>query len=448
MRRVWWFVWLLGLGMSTGALAQGAEWVVHEDVGAFRSSVIDLHGRVWMGGAGLSMFNGKEWQDLSSNLPQGSVTDLALDLEGNVWVGVANEHIGGGLVTIDASDPEILAWSYQFRNHYVYLVAPDSAGRIWMASREPKLGHPEPLLMREHETEEWEINDPFNFPLSDSAYFFSTFEPGPDSDEPVWAVLHFVFPNPPDIPAYQLYKYENDMWQFEEVVPLGDEDSFTREMVVDARSNLWISTWGEGLLKYDGETFTVFNTANSPIPSDTVEALALEQGETIWASTPEGLVKFDGSAWNVYDLGHLNLPPHFIYTLSIDSYGNKWMGMRCDFSFGTPCRNDVLVFREGGVVNLDADDWSEIPQPHLSLNNFPNPFHSSTQITYDLPHPGHTTLAVYDLLGREVAVLADYWHTAGTHEITFHVDDLASGVYLVRLQTEVTQNLKTIIHHE
>ena len=67
--------------------------------------------------------------------------------------------------------------------------------------------------------------------------------------------------------------------------------------------------------------------------------------------------------------------------------------------------------------------------------NFPNPFNPTTAIGYHLPKASNAKLAVYDLLGREVAVLMDGYQTAGEHHVTFDARNLSTGVYFYRLMT-------------
>ncbi len=67
---------------------------------------------------------------------------------------------------------------------------------------------------------------------------------------------------------------------------------------------------------------------------------------------------------------------------------------------------------------------------------YPNPFNPSTVIGYRLAEIGQTRLTVYDLLGREVAVLVDGVMPAGDHSVTFNAAGLPSGMYLIRLQAD------------
>ena len=66
---------------------------------------------------------------------------------------------------------------------------------------------------------------------------------------------------------------------------------------------------------------------------------------------------------------------------------------------------------------------------------YPNPFNPTTTISYALSRASHTTLTVYDLLGREVAVLVDERVAAGDHQVVFDASRLASGVYLYKLSS-------------
>lgn len=67
--------------------------------------------------------------------------------------------------------------------------------------------------------------------------------------------------------------------------------------------------------------------------------------------------------------------------------------------------------------------------------NFPNPFNPTTQINFSLAEAGRVRLTVYDILGREVAVLIDENRSAGRFQVTFDASGFNSGMYLYRLQS-------------
>ena len=66
--------------------------------------------------------------------------------------------------------------------------------------------------------------------------------------------------------------------------------------------------------------------------------------------------------------------------------------------------------------------------------NYPNPFNPTTTIAYALQVKGKVRLSVYDLMGKEVAVLVDGIQSAGNHEVRFSGENLTSGVYYCKLQ--------------
>jgi hypothetical protein len=85
------------------------------------------------------------------------------------------------------------------------------------------------------------------------------------------------------------------------------------------------------------------------------------------------------------------------------------------------------------VVPTSIDEM-EIEKPRqIELTSWPNPFNPKTVIRYRKSEIGRTRLAVYDVLGREVAVLVDGVMPAGQHSATFDASRLPSGVYLIRL---------------
>jgi hypothetical protein len=78
--------------------------------------------------------------------------------------------------------------------------------------------------------------------------------------------------------------------------------------------------------------------------------------------------------------------------------------------------------------------------------NYPNPFNPSTKISYTLSAKGLTRLSVYDVLGREVAVLINKVQNAGPYEVTFEAKDLSSGIYYYKLtNSETTVTMKMLL---
>jgi glucose/arabinose dehydrogenase len=69
----------------------------------------------------------------------------------------------------------------------------------------------------------------------------------------------------------------------------------------------------------------------------------------------------------------------------------------------------------------------------VTLGSYPNPFRESNTITFSLPQAGHAQLAVYDLMGKQVAVLVNANLSAGNHRTTLSAHQLPAGAYLLKL---------------
>ncbi|MGE5399184.1 MAG: alpha-amylase family glycosyl hydrolase [Ignavibacteriales bacterium] len=92
-----------------------------------------------------------------------------------------------------------------------------------------------------------------------------------------------------------------------------------------------------------------------------------------------------------------------------------------------------LPLPESGILNGVKGGNQEVKDFTL-MQNYPNPFNPSTLITYELPRSAKVTLKVYDILGKQVALLADGYETAGSHSVEFSGKNLSSGMYIYELR--------------
>ncbi|HQJ76143.1 MAG TPA: T9SS type A sorting domain-containing protein [Bacteroidota bacterium] len=102
-------------------------------------------------------------------------------------------------------------------------------------------------------------------------------------------------------------------------------------------------------------------------------------------------------------------------------------------------------------INLNAgcDSCSRILKrktPNMLFANRPNPFNPETIIRYSIENDDRVNLIVYDILGREVAVLVDEFKEAGEYEVSFIPKGLPSGVYLYRIKTSRFQDVKKMMY--
>jgi aminopeptidase N len=94
---------------------------------------------------------------------------------------------------------------------------------------------------------------------------------------------------------------------------------------------------------------------------------------------------------------------------------------------------DGWILKTAQIVSVEGRVDGQLPPVTTLEQNFPNPFNPVTTISYELPAAVHVRLAVFSLVGEEVAVLVDANQTAGRKSVVWNGGGHASGVYLYRL---------------
>lgn len=90
--------------------------------------------------------------------------------------------------------------------------------------------------------------------------------------------------------------------------------------------------------------------------------------------------------------------------------------------------SNVAILVPLGVINEE-----QIPREFKLYQNYPNPFNPVTDIKYDIPRETYVKLVVYDMLGREAAVLVNETKIPGTYNIHWGSDNIPSGIYIYKL---------------
>jgi hypothetical protein len=101
---------------------------------------------------------------------------------------------------------------------------------------------------------------------------------------------------------------------------------------------------------------------------------------------------------------------------------------------------------QSGTVSVDNSPNEETLIEGFRLyQNYPNPFNPNSEIRYQISEFRYVRLAVYDLLGREVAVLVDAQKVPGSYTVTFDASGLPSGVYFYRLTAGQWTSIKKMM---
>jgi|GEM_PF-4705706 len=112
-----------------------------------------------------------------------------------------------------------------------------------------------------------------------------------------------------------------------------------------------------------------------------------------------------------------------------------------DSSSGT-WSNETWRFTTCNVNDVEPKEILDLPDSYELSKVYPNPFNPTLNVEVALPESGNLSLAVYNLLGKEVAVLNQNQLSAGYHSFVFDGTSLSSGVYFI--QASVPGKLETI----
>jgi len=96
--------------------------------------------------------------------------------------------------------------------------------------------------------------------------------------------------------------------------------------------------------------------------------------------------------------------------------------------------SEVWSFHLTDTTTSLAEFKTDIPHGYRLSQNFPNPFQSSTKISYSIQEPCFVTLAIYDPAGREMQTLISENQGIGTYSVVFNARKLPGGVYIYKLQ--------------
>ncbi|MDR9418966.1 MAG: M36 family metallopeptidase [Gracilimonas sp.] len=129
-----------------------------------------------------------------------------------------------------------------------------------------------------------------------------------------------------------------------------------------------------------------------------------------------------------------------------------------DYSVFIDPQEDILVCYYVTVVDNDLESYPsnrvgtngmaplkrlekpevDLPEQFALQNNYPNPFNPTTEIRFNLPEDSEVSIRVYNIMGQVVSELVHTYKKAGFHKISFDAENLASGVYIAKMNATGT----------
>jgi hypothetical protein len=151
-------------------------------------------------------------------------------------------------------------------------------------------------------------------------------------------------------------------------------------------------------------------------------------GDTLWTKAIGGSAQDEGHSVQQTTDGGYVVAGSFWWTRTI-----------------SPNSEDVWLIKTApGATNVQKEETITVSDYSLS-QNYPNPFNPSTTIDFNLPKTGNVTLKVFSILGEEVTTLVSDRLSSGSYSFEWDASNLASGVYLYRLEAEGYVETKKMI---
>jgi hypothetical protein len=136
--------------------------------------------------------------------------------------------------------------------------------------------------------------------------------------------------------------------------------------------------------------------------------------------TPANVPWLAGGTWyDIFDQSQFIVSGNSVASFPIKAYTAKVYSNKTDSQLGI---TSVQQYESG------------IPADFTLSQNYPNPFNPGTTIQYQIPSAGMVTLKVFDVLGREVAMLVHQMQSAGNYSAYFDASHLTTGLYFYSLQ--------------
>ncbi len=374
-----------------------------------RSLAIDNNEVLWAGSykGGLSKFDNTKW--ISYNTDNSGITDndiwaITVDGSNNKWLatlGRFSNH-GHGLVKYDEEH-----WtSYHVNNSDIpnndlFSVLADSSGNIWMGTYGG---------LSRFDGKNWT-----NYTILSFVHSMAI-----DNNGVIWFGT-----------VLGLASYDGTSWEIYRESNSGLSHNDIESIAIDSDNNIWIGTYGEGLVIFDGTNWTHYHEYNSILPDNYVLSIAIEPNDTKWIGTyGGGMVKIEDTNWTLYNSDNSGLMCNIVQAIVVDKNGSKWIGT------GT---QGVNVYNEIGFPNpshaFDATTKTKI-------EIYPNPSNNY----FNIEIYSNNSPYLMELIGLNGEVLKRKLIT-NNHNI-IALDNLKTGLYIVKLSCGEEIHYKKIIKTE
>jgi streptogramin lyase len=265
------------------------------------------------------------------------------------------------------------------------------------------------------------------------------------------------------------YMFNGTIWQHYSKQSVFD-GAFS--MAIDDTGNKWFATQN-GLVKFDGNNWTVFNTSNSGLKFNMVNDIVIDKNDNIWLATGSPdvpgdtitgrIAKFDKANWIYYKAFNDSQGLNYVNTIAIDSFGKIWAGTFMGLTvfdgyrwknYKVPDDPDNLQILS---IDFDSDGntWlgttcgilefldNTVSLIHSPANNkisiSPNPAKSEININLDSQN-GNSEISIFDINGSVILK-----KNISKNNIQLDISHFKPGTYFIYINKASFKSIKQFI---
>ena len=136
-------------------------------------------------------------------------------------------------------------------------------------------------------------------------------------------------------------------------------------------------------------------------------------------------------------------------TFMLEEFAGNTVWIRADFAAGSELSSSENWKIEDIQIRYSTlrpeNGGFSVPRDFTLYANFPDPFSSTTTLSYTIESPSPVRLEVYDVLGRHIETLVQGDQDAGTYSLVYDATQLSSGLYFLRLETNQGQKIEKML---
>jgi streptogramin lyase len=481
--------------MSIGGLLakfDGNNWVGYptETLGVLYSSVtsvaFDGSGNKWIGTTtgGLAKYDGTNWtwyNISNSNIPNNYVQSVTIDNSGNIWIGT----YGGGLAKFNGTNWTLYNTSNSKipSNNILYSMVIDGSGNKWMGTFQTGLVK----------------FDDTNFTVYNSSNsgipaYTDIFSIAIDGAGNKWIGTS----------GSGLVKFDGINWALYNTTNSGLPNNNIRSIVIDGAGNKWIAMYNGGVavfkeggvvmpaaqalngqFDYGTQSWNLSTYATGAAATYKIDTNSVISGHN---SAAVQISQTTGTDWHIQFWQWLSVNQGHKYTITFKAkasaarsitlalqkgaspyttYLNKAHNLTTqvqtftdEVTMNTTDLAAKLQFYLGGStasvwidditivdnnLTTDIDERIETDGNISVLQNYPNPFTTTTTIKYKVTEPGFVSLKVFNAIGTEIATLINEKKPVGEYPVEWNAAGLAGGIYFCRFQNGSNIAVKKMI---